>query len=454
MGRDILYNAQGAARYWGWTGLGGGFPGNRTIPMGRTGRTVSLCFCICMATAPGCRPETFNRNPTTSVDGVDLVARRLDATASRLSPTAGKPKPALEALPTDLDPPASPSEFRRFWHFKPVNQGRTGHCWSFGATSFFESEMHRLSGRTIKLSELHTVYWEYLEKARRFVLRHGDSEFGRGSEPNAVIRIWRTYGAVPASAYTGLRPGRSVHDDQQLCAEIREYLDSLRRRRTWDEASAMTAVRVILDKHLGPPPASFKWEGRKMTPHGFLRGVVRLNLDDYVSILSLRNEPFNAWCEYKVPDNWWRSREYFNVCLADFMAIVNHAVTSNQSLCMGIDNTEPGFLYQWDLAFVPAFDTPASSIDDTARQIRFDTGSTTDDHVVHLVGVCGQRSRPWYLIKDSNTGPIDGPQGGYMFFRDDYIRLKTLFVLLPREAAERALGRSLGSPGSAWVDEP
>ena len=402
-----------------------------------------------MAAMAGCRSETFNRDPAAYVDDSDLVAMRLDAEASPPQRSRSKPKPTLKAMPANLDPPASPAEFRQSWHFKPVNQGRTGHCWCFGTTSLFESEIHRLTGREIKLSELHTVYWEYLEKARRFVREHGNSEFGRGSEPNGVIRIWKTYGVVPAKAYTGLLPGRTFHDDRPLCAEIRKHLESLRQKDSWDEESAMIAVRAILDKHLGPPPESFEWNGRTMTPQSFLRDVVKLNLDDYVSVLSLMNEPFNAWCEYKVPDNWWHAREYYNVCLDDFMRIINRAAADGQSMALGIDNTEPGMLYRKNVAFVPTFDIPEFSIDDAARQIRFNDGNTTDDHVVHLVGSCLRHRRPWYLIKDSDTGPLNGTQHGYMFFRDDYLRLKTLFIMLPRETVEKALGRSIGSPASA-----
>ena len=51
--------------------------------------------------------------------------------------------------------------------------------------SFFESEIYRLSQREIKLSEMYTVYWEYVEKARRFVRQRGDSHFGQERSGNA-----------------------------------------------------------------------------------------------------------------------------------------------------------------------------------------------------------------------------------------------------------------------------
>lgn len=38
-----------------------------------------------------------------------------------------------------------------------ISQGRTGTCWSFSSTSFLESEIIRLTGKPIDLSEMYTV---------------------------------------------------------------------------------------------------------------------------------------------------------------------------------------------------------------------------------------------------------------------------------------------------------
>ena len=90
---------------------------------------------------------------------------------------------------TGLDLPKSKDEFTYFWHNDPLSQGLTGTCWSFSTTSFFESEIYRINNRKVKLSENYTVYWEYVEKARRFIRERGNSSFGEGSESNSVIII-------------------------------------------------------------------------------------------------------------------------------------------------------------------------------------------------------------------------------------------------------------------------
>ena len=55
--------------------------------------------------------------------------------------------------------PDSVGQFKQYWHLPPVSQGLTGTCWSFSTTSYYESEIYRLTKRSIKLSEMYTVYW-------------------------------------------------------------------------------------------------------------------------------------------------------------------------------------------------------------------------------------------------------------------------------------------------------
>jgi len=59
--------------------------------------------------------------------------------------------------------------------------------------------------------------------------------------------------------------------------------------------------------------------GKKISPLQYLHDVIRINPDDYVDILSYEQEPFYKHVEYKVPDNWWHSTDYYNVPLDVFM---------------------------------------------------------------------------------------------------------------------------------------
>jgi bleomycin hydrolase len=190
-----------------------------------------------------------------------------------------------------FNPPHSIQEFKSYWHNKPISQAVSGMCWCFSTTSFFESEIYRLRKQEIKLSELFTVYWEYVEKARGYVLACGKQEFGEGSESGAVIRIWKNHGIVPASAYTGLLNGQPFHDHRKLFAELDTYLKSVKASNAWDVDAVERVVKAILNNYIGTPPEKFSIDGKEITPREFLEKVVRLDLDEYVELVSLADRP-------------------------------------------------------------------------------------------------------------------------------------------------------------------
>jgi bleomycin hydrolase len=342
---------------------------------------------------------------------------------------------------TGLGAPASPGEFTQEWHTPPVSQGLSGMCWCFSATSYFESEVHRLTKREIKLSELYTVYWEYVEKAGRFVRERGNSEFGEGSESNAVPRIWRKYGIVPEEAYTGLQPGQKFHDHALLFAEMKDYLQSVKSQNAWNEVQVTGTIRGILDHYLGVPPATVDVGGKKLTPPEYLEKVVRLNLDDYVEFMSLMEKPYYSKAEYPAPDNWWHSSEYYNVPLDEFMGIIRKAVRRGHTVCIGGDTSEPGIDGHAGVAVIPAFDIPVELIDENARQFRFTNGTTGDDHGIHIVGYAEKGGKDWYLIKDSGSGSRNNSHPGYYFYREDFVKLKMLDFTVHRDVAEEILAK-------------
>jgi bleomycin hydrolase len=335
---------------------------------------------------------------------------------------------------SQFNPPTSVDEFTKYWHNKPVSQAISGMCWCFSATSFFESEIFRLSKREIKLSELYTVYWEYIEKARGYVQARGDQEFGEGSQSDAVIRIWKNHGIVPADAYTGLLNGQPFHDHSKMFAELETYLKSLKTLNNWDEEAVEHNVKSILNHYIGAPPEKILVGNKEMTPKEYFEKVVKLNLDEYVQLVSLVDRPYNTWVEYDVPDNWWHSKDYFNVPLNDFMMVVKNSIRSGYTEVIYGDVSEPGIEGHAGIAVVPTFDIPPQYIDEHARIYRFKNGTTGDDHGIHIVGYKQKEGTDWYLIKDSGSGSRNNSHPGYFFFHEDYVKLKMLGVMLPKSA--------------------
>lgn len=355
-------------------------------------------------------------------------------------------KPEKQKMQVDFSAiraPQSVTDFSRVFHTPPVLQGLSGMCWCFSTTSLMESEIFRLTKREIKLSELYSVYWEYVEKAREFVRSRGESFLGEGSESNAVFRIWKKYGVVPGAAYTGLHDGGRFHDHENtLFREINSYLSNLETSNAWNEEEVVATVRSILNHYLGEPPVTVDVDGKQMTPKEYLEKVVRLNPDDYVDLLSLMEKPYYEKVEFEVPDNWWHSKEYYNVPLEEFMAVLKNAIRNGYSAVIGGDVSEAGYSWgQAGLAIVPSFDLPSSAIDEASRQFRFSNGTTADDHGLHLVGYVEKDGRDWYLIKDSWSSSRNNRHPGYYFFHEDYVKLKMLGITVHKDAARSVLDK-------------
>jgi bleomycin hydrolase len=180
----------------------------------------------------------------------------------------------------------------------------------------------------------------------------------------------------------------------------------------------------------------------------YLKNYLDLNLDDYVDIISLKQFPYWTQQEYPVPDNWWHSKEYYNVPLNVFMDIIKTAIKNGYSMAIGGDVTEPGFDHVTQCAIIPTFDIPPQYIDENARQFRFTNHTTTDDHGMHLVGYTQYKGWWWFLIKDSSSGSRWGdpksPNFGYYFFREDYIKLKMMDIMINKNAIPKQYREKMG----------
>ena len=353
------------------------------------------------------------------------------------------PKPVKKKFKIDVTDtknfPKSIDEFKKYWYNAPVSQGRTGTCWSFSTTSFLESEVYRLHNKKVKLSEMFTAYWEYTEKAKRFVEERGNSEFGEGSEANAVTRIWKKYGCVPEDVYNGMKPGQKFHDHKAMFNEMESYLKNLKTTNAWNEEEAVNTIKAIMNHYMGEPPTEFKVDGKTYTPKEYLNDYLKLNPDDYVDILSYMQQPYYQQVEYEVPDNWWHNKDYYNVPLDEWLSALKNAIRNGYTMSIGGDVSEAGYLPKYDVAIVPTFDIPSEYIDEYARQFRFSNKTTTDDHGIHLVGYLTKDGKDWYLIKDSGSGSRDGKNSGYYFYSEDYVKLKMMDFMVHKDAVKDLL---------------
>ena len=79
-----------------------------------------------------------------------------------------------------------------------------------------------------------------------------------------------------------------------------------------------------------------------------------------------------------------------------------------------------------------AAELEATEITDAMRQQMFDDRSTTDDHLMQIVGRSkGPGGTVWYVVK--NSWGTRGPFEGYVMMSRPYVAAKTLAVMIHRD---------------------
>jgi len=341
------------------------------------------------------------------------------------------------------------------------SQGRTGTCWSFATTSFIESEVLRKTDiKDIDLSEMYIVRNVYPRKAKFFVRLHGMTNFSSGGQAHDVLDQIKLTGIVPESIYSGKKIGEKKHNHGELATVLDGFMKGIVKRRgkkltpRWLEA-----FNAILDVYLGEKITEFEYKGKKYTPKTFVSNYLKINPNDYIEIASCTNVPFYTKFRQLLPDNWTANANYYNVPLDTLEEIVDNSIKKGYTVCWDADVSDRYFDYNkkgW--AVVPEKDyedltkkerkekikqpVKEKIITQELRQKEYDNYSTTDDHLMHLVGIAkDQNGKKFYLIK--NSWGTDSNYKGYHYISKSYFRLRTINVMINKEALSKKLKQKL-----------
>ncbi|MCD6201028.1 MAG: aminopeptidase [Bacteroidales bacterium] len=337
------------------------------------------------------------------------------------------------------------------------NQQRTGTCWCFATTSFVETEILRQGGPVLNLSEMFTVRHAYERKGNLYVRFHGLANFGPGGQAHDVINVIRQYGFVPEEVYPGKNYGDTIHNHSELNKVLNAYLDAVVKSRklttAWPKGYAS-----VLDAYLGRDPETFTWEGKEFTPESF-RNHFHFNPDDYVELTSYTHHPFYTRFGLEVPDNWTHDL-YYNLPVNELMDVINYALDHGFSVAWDGDVSEKGFSHKNGVAILPekpwesmsgaevdsAFKHPVKEllVTQAMRQKTFDDYQTTDDHLMHLVGTGKDENGTLYYLTKNSWGTKSNKYGGYLFMSEPFVELKTLAIMVHKNALPKDIRKKLG----------
>lgn len=337
-------------------------------------------------------------------------------------------------------------------------QGSSGTCWSYSANSFIESEMIRMGKKPIEISQIFSARNAYIEKGRNYVKMHGAVALGDGGAFHDVMNMYKKYGAVPQSVYTGLNYGTDKNKFAEMGALTEAFLKAVvtnpngQLTPNWEKAYA-----AIIDTYLGQVPKNFDFEGKKYTPESFAKEVVGINADDYIEISSLQEYPLYSKFVLMVPDNWSFDQVY-NVKMNEMTETIDHALKNGYSVAWAGDVSEKSFSWKNGVAYVPTKKIDDMTADEKAdmfngpkpemviteeiRQKAFDNYATTDDHGMHIVGISkDQNGKEYYIVK--NSWGTTNDYKGYLYMTKDFAKYKATAIMLHKKAIPSALAAKL-----------
>ncbi|MDN3724041.1 C1 family peptidase [Aequorivita sp. SDUM287046] len=335
-----------------------------------------------------------------------------------------------------------------------ISQGVTGTCWSFSSISFLESEIIRLTGKKIDLSEMYQVRNTYPLKAENYIMRQGKAQFSEGGLAHDVMNSVAKNGLVPKEAFSGLSEGQENHNHAEMVAVLeamlKTYIDNPGRRlsKNW-----RAAVEGVLDVYIGKNIQTFNFEGKQYTPQSFLV-MTKIKPEDYVNLTSFTQAPFYSQFILNIPDNW-SNGSFYNVPLDEMMATIDNALEKGFTVELDCDVSEKTFSSKDGVAVIPENAEnnikalqgiyPEKKITQQYRQDEFENYATTDDHLMHITGMLrDQNGTKYYKVKNSwGTDETKTAKGGFVYFSEAYMRLKAISVMVHKDALMEKTSKKL-----------
>jgi len=324
-------------------------------------------------------------------------------------------------------------------HTPVISQGSTGTCWSFATTSFLESEIMRMGFPETDLSEMFFVNYAYLNKARQYLLYQGGNNFGQGGQAHDVFNVIRTEGMLPFEDFPGEKiDGKYQH--RALISELKAEVDSLNKRKKDFDVENLKSMESILKDKIGKVPHKIKTDNGKVTPADFFQQF-DLNPDDYIEITSFMHHPFYKSFVLEVPDNWAHAL-YYNVPVDELMEIINFALNNGYSVDWDGDTSEKTFTHKKGKADLP--EEQQGKVDNELRLKTFENRTTTDDHLMHIVGLSNDAAGGKCYYTKNSWGAESNAYGGYLHLTEDYVRLKTIAIVVHKNAIPDSIKQKLG----------
>ncbi len=352
------------------------------------------------------------------------------------------------------------------------NQASTGTCWCFATTSFMESELLRMGKGEYDLSEMFIVRQKYMNQLQDNYLRRGRGNIGQGSLSHTWMNAFRQVGIVPENVYHGINYQSEKHDHREMVTFLQAIAQkAIEMKKRSSEYTKL--INSLFDIYLGKLPEKFTYEGKEYTPKSFAASL-GLNMDDYVELTSFTHHPYYQRCEIEIPDNWEHQLMY-NLPLDELISVMDEALKSGYTVAWDGDVSEKGFAFKNGVAINPEIKNlddwsgtdrarfekmeenhrldevykfkqpyPEVKVTPEIRQAGFESFTTTDDHLMHVIGIAKDQNGTKYYITKNSWGTARNKFGGYLNMSESYVRAKMIYFMVNKNALPKDLRKRLG----------
>ena len=372
------------------------------------------------------------------------------------------------------------------------SQGNAGTCWAYSGIAFIESEILRTQKKAYDLSEMYIAFNTYQDRAEKAVRTYGDVSFSQGGDFGDILVCMEKYGMVPdCEMPAGAMYGKEISAHSELSALTDRMVESAARLRSFQvspdgEQLYKKAIRAVHEVYLGKAPERFTYEGLEYTPMSFAK-TLGINSKDYVSLTSFMHRPYsmgeNIGVGYAMEsqDNW-RWQVSINMELDDFCQVFEDAISNGYTILWGSDVSEIGFTRQGvgvynDEKIVEstvssdqirligadpqnpqakgkAEPQPQKVVTPEERQAMYDGRQTTEDHAMQIFGTAKDQFGQKYFMVKNSWGDTSGKYHGIYYVTPEYIRAKTLCILVNKGAISADIKAKYGIEDPAANKKP
>jgi bleomycin hydrolase len=322
------------------------------------------------------------------------------------------------------------------------------------------------------LSEMYIVRYNYVDRLKDNFIQQGKGNLGQGSVGHDWIVEFEKNGIVPSEVYTGLNYGMPNHNHSELNAFV-NAIATVPVKRNRESDQYFTIVDAVLDTYLGKVPQTFTYKGVGYTPKSFTASL-GIKPEDYIEITSFTLFPFYTQGLVPIPDNW-RKMNYYNVPLNELISIMDSALVKGFTIAWDGDVSEKGFSHFKGVAIIPELENtdqysnadkarygkmtkeeraaeaykfsrpfPEVKVTQESREAGYDDKSTTDDHLMHVTGIVKDQNGTKYYITKNSWGTDRNPFGGYLNMSENYVRAKTIAIMVNKNGLTADIKKKLG----------